>query len=191
MEIMMATIYNPKYSLGQISGNFFKRDLSKSLSSFITDNFSTATTSVTASQALSQPQTSISNNIINQIMVDYGNGPVSDGLQILNIINSNVITGQNNSSNVFGYNLISGADIDFLKITNDAAAEIVLKNLSMYSIVSVSPDTYTIPYMKIINAMVLDLKSGTYDYSNYAAAILVKSRTLAQSASSIINGTNI
>lgn len=188
----MPSVLIPKYPLGQITNNFFARSQGVSVNQFVLDNFINANGSISATNPHTSIQPTISNDLLNAIMVDYGNGPISKGLNSLAIINRNVIAGTQNTSDIFGNTISYGANINFKYVTNDTGRTIVLANLSMQQIINVIPLNMQTNYYQLIDNIVNDLKNGIYKMTNYSLSILRQSRNSAQAASRVVNnGTNI
>jgi len=188
----MPSVLIPKYPQGQITNNFFGRSKGTTITQFISDNYTVVNGSIAAGNPNSPIQPSIPNSLLNSIMTDYGTGPVSNGMNSLELINRNVISGNQVNSDIFGNTIIYGAGIDFSTVTLSAGETIVLGNLSMLQIINVVPSDMQTDYYQLIDNIVRDLKAGTYKSTNYSTSLLRQSRNLAQAASRIVNnGTNI
>lgn len=191
-EPTMPSVLIPKYPMGQITNNFFGRSQKTTISQFISDNYTNANGSIAAGNPTNPIQPSIPNSLLNSIMTDYGTGPISNGMNSLELINRNVISGNQVNSDIFGNTIIYGAGVDFSTVTAADGRTIVLGNLSMLQIINVVPTDMQTDYFKIIDSIVTDLKAGKYKTTNYSTSLLRQSRNLAQAASRIVNnGTNI
>ena len=186
----MASVLLPKYSLGQISANFFNRGQGVTVAQFVNNNFTQSTTTLSSVQAQSTPVSQVDNNLLNSMIVDYGNGPISMGMQSLTSINTNVVTGTIQSSDIFNNYIIYGGNILFNTVTNAQGRLIVLSNLQIVQILNVVSATLQNNFYTIIDAIVQDLKKGTYLSSNYSTSLLRQARIIAESASGILNGIN-
>jgi len=186
----MASVLIPKYSLGQINSNFFQRSQGTTLSQFVSDNFVDANGNISNANPKTLKNKQI-NDLINSILADYGNGTISIGLQSLQLINTNVITGQQNKGDIFGNYIIYGYNIDFSKVTIEQGRIIVIENLNMTQLVNLVPTSMQNDYYSLIDKMVNDIKSGQFEMTNYSIGLLRQSKNIAQAASRIINATNI
>lgn len=187
----MANILIPKYSLDKIQQNFFNRNNSETLTNFISDNYTYTNGGISAANPQTNKQTSISNSLINSIMTDYGNGPVSMGLNALTLINSNVLTKTQSQNDIFGNYIYYGYNVDFSKTTLINGRQIIIQNFKMFDIVNISPQNLVTDYISTIDLIYHDLKNGIFEKSNYQITILRKSRIMAQTASRIVNnGSN-
>lgn len=185
---MAKVIYKPKYSLSQISSNFFKLRTTTTLAGFIADNFSVDKGKFSNSiQTInSTPSNAPSTSLVQQVLYDYGNGPVSNGLTALTQINNNVINSQPISPSPFNSYLLYGSGINFKSLSVLNARDLVLKNLQMDTIVNYVSDTASITFIGIIDKIVIDLKNGNYLIDKYNSTVLVNAKILARI---IINGT--
>jgi hypothetical protein len=184
----MPSVLLPNYSLGQISNNFFSRSQSTSLSQFIANNFTVAPT--VSGQPTPAPTNNVNNTLLQQIMVDTGNGPISQGMQALTLLNSNVLAGTQVTNDIFNNVILYGGTTPLNTVTALQGRNIVLQNLQMATIITVVPTSLQTPYYTIIDAVFAAIKSGTYNSANYSAVLLSQSRLIAQSASSILNGNS-
>jgi hypothetical protein len=186
----MATVLIPKYSLGQISSNYFARTTGVSVDDFIKNNFTSGDGSISSKN----PQT-ISNqpqiDLLSGILVDYGNGIISTGIQSLQIINKNVNSQTPSASDIFNNQIIYGQDIDFSSVTSDQGRVIVLGNLNMLQVINLVSPILQNSYYVTIDNIVTDLKAGTFSVDTYSATLLTQSKQIAQAALRVVNGTNI
>jgi hypothetical protein len=185
----MASVLLPKYNLGQISTNFFNRTQAIPLSQFIANNF-LSTANVITGTARTNGIQQANLILINQMAIDYGNGPISDGMQSLTLINTNVVTGMQLSSDVFNNTILYGATIPFNTVTNNQGRLIVLTNLQITQILNLVSSTLQQNFYILVDAIVSDLRKGTYLSSNYSTSLLRQARVIAQSAAGIIHGIN-
>jgi hypothetical protein len=186
----MPSVLIPKYSLGQISTNFFKRSAGTNISQFIGNNFVNANGSIAAANP-KQLVNQIPNDLLNSILTDYGNGTISKGLDSLALINRNVVNGTQLSGDIFNNNIIYGADVNFKTVTLAEGRMIVVGNLNMLQIINIAPSSLQTTFYNIVDNIVNDLKNGKYLSTNYSAALIRNCKQIAQAVSRTINASNI
>lgn len=185
---MARITYKPKYSIDTIISNFANKSVQTSVSSFVSDNFSVNGSTIADSVNPNTVRVAVPVNLdlVAQIMVDYGDGPISTGLkQCLTIINQNVQTTNFTSGDIFGNFVIAGGTTDFRYVTNAYGSELVLANLSMTNLLPLVAAEYQNKFNAVVLNIVNDLRKGVYDYNNYLASIQSQSRQIAK----IILGT--
>ena len=177
----MPIVLTPKYSIDRIRKNFFSRTQTESIAQFVSGNFEPFTQT---NERNIPPNSNIDYSLINSILTDYGNGPISIGLMSLTVINTNVLTGQQLSSDIFNNYLLYGQTIEFHSTTKEQARDIILRNLQMKDISNnVSVDLRE-SYCKLIDNIAVQLKSGGYDPKRFSKSVLRESKILANAVSS-------
>lgn len=176
----MTTVLKPKYSIPTIQTRFFARTQSTPLGAFLADNFEIDTGSVN-NQSITLPSQTIDPNFLASILADYGNGPISQGMDSLALINQNVLVGVQQSSDIFGNAIIAYGDVDFKSVAKDYGREIVLANLRMTNVVPLAAAAFQSAYYSMIDNIVIDLKSGKYTVDKYKSGLLNQSKQIARS----------
>lgn len=180
---MATVIYKPKYSIDTINSNFASKRSDTSVSTFISNNFSTDNSTLADTvnpNAVSKP-VPVDLGLVSQIMVDYGDGPVSTGMnQCLVLINQNVQIGQFSTGNIFGDSILAGGNVDFRYVTDTIGSEIVIANLQMTAMLPVAPLAMQTSFNAVVLNIARDLRKGVYDPTNYLATIQYQSRQIAQ-----------
>lgn len=180
---MAIVVYKPKYTIDTINSNFANKRVTTNNSTFIADNFSIDNSKLSNDinpNTVTAPAP-LDLSLVSQIMVDYGDGPISIGMkECLEIINQNVQTGEFSNGNIFGDFVISGGNTDFRYITDSMGSEIVIANLQMTSLLLFVSSTYQNNFNAVVLNIVRDLRKGVYDYNNYIATIQAQSRKIAK-----------
>jgi hypothetical protein len=180
---MAMIIYSPNYSIDTIRKNFAGLSSQTSLSTFISNNFTVTTPSITNTVNTANVTTPapLNMDLVGQIYVDYGTGPVSMGMtESLVLINNNVQVGSTNNGDIFNNLIISGGNVDFRYVTDAQGTSIVLANLQMTTLLPFASSTMQTNYNAIILSIVRDLRNGIYNPNTYLSSVQYQSRQIAQ-----------
>jgi hypothetical protein len=178
---MAMIIYSPNYSINTISKNFANKSSQTSLSTFISNNFTVGTPSLANIVTTTGTPAPVDMNLVGQVLIDYGAGPVSVGMnECLVIINNNVQVGSFSNGDIFNNEVIAGGMTDFRYVTDQVGSGIVLANLQMNTLLPLAPSSYQTVYNAVVLNIVRDLRNGVYDPNNYLSTIQYQSRQIAQ-----------
>jgi len=175
----MTIVFKPKFSIDRIQSNYFSRSLDTSLATFITNNFTSDTSSI-SSQAVTLPATGVDKVFLSSIIIDYGNGPISQGLDSILLINRNVINGTTATSDIFGNEIVAYGSVDFKTSSKDTARQIIVANLKMTNVLSYASASLQATYYAQIDSIVIDVKSGKYTVDKYKSTLLNLSKQIAR-----------
>lgn len=180
---MALIVYKPKYSIDTIIRNFASKRASTSAATFVANNFvidNTPLANTIDPNSITVPSP-VDLNLVSQIMLDYGDGPISVGMkQCLEIINQNVQTGEFVGGNIFGDYVIAGGNTDFRYVSDDIGTSLVIANLQMTTILPLAAIDDQTRFNTTVLEIVRDLRKGVYDYNNYLASIKSQSRSIAR-----------
>lgn len=173
----MANIIRPKNSINKIIRNFYQR--TTSLEVFLDENFSTKIQKGSNTSAPTLTPDTVKNvNIANRIIHERTSGPIHNGFAGIDIIYKNIIFDTSNNSNVFNDEVVYPFDYSsFISSPLSLCEEYILRNLSILDIVNTTDST---DFIKLIDNMILDIKTKKYQRDKYFNKCLTQAKQLSK-----------